>query len=143
MTILLSLIILVAAFNIASTLIMVVMEKTRDIGILRALGASGGSIRRIFLLQGFIVGLVGVCVGAASGLELAMNLNPVSDFLKKYFGISVFPSDIYYFDQIPTQINRPDVIWIVSFALLMSVVAGFYPAHRAANLVPVRALRYE
>lgn len=143
MTILLSLIILVAAFNIASTLIMVVMEKTRDIGVLRALGATSGSIRSIFLLQGFIVGLVGVCVGAFAGLELAIHLNPVADFLEKHFGISVFPSDIYYFDQIPTQINRPDVIWTVVFALLMSVAAGFYPAHRAAKLMPVRALRYE
>ena len=143
MTILLSLIILVAAFNIISTLIMGVMEKTKEIGILRALGATRGMIRRIFLLQGFVVGLLGVLVGAASGLALSANLNSVSDFLEARFGISVFPSDIYYFDQIPVQINGPDVMLVVAFALLMSLFAGFYPAHYAASLDPVQALRYE
>ncbi|OGX06733.1 MAG: hypothetical protein A3G87_07605 [Omnitrophica bacterium RIFCSPLOWO2_12_FULL_50_11] len=143
MTVLLSLIILVAAFNIVSTLIMTVMEKTKDIGIMRALGATRGAVRRIFLVQGLVVGLSGVFVGTASGLALAMNLNPVSDFLERTFGISVFPSDIYYFDQIPAQVNTPDVIVIVAFALLMSLLAGLYPAHYAANLSPVQALRYE
>jgi lipoprotein-releasing system permease protein len=143
MTILLSLIILVAAFNIISTLIMSVMEKTKEIGILRALGATRGAIRRIFLLQGFVVGFLGVLLGAVSGLALANYLNPVSDFLERRFGISVFPSDIYYFDQIPVQINGNDVIVIVIFALIMSLFAGFYPAHYAASLKPVQALRYE
>lgn len=143
MTILLSLIILVAALNIVSTLIMTVMEKTKDIGIIRALGATRGAIQRIFLIQGFIVGLSGVLVGAACGLVLAMNLNPVCDFLERTFGISVFPSDIYYFDQIPAQVNTPDVVVVVTLALFMSLVAGFYPAHYAARLNPVQALRYE
>lgn len=143
MTILLSLIILVAAFNIISTLIMGVMEKTKDIGILRALGATRGAVRRIFLLQGFVVGLIGIIFGALAGLALAYNLNPVSDFLERTFGLSVFPSDIYYFDQIPAEINMPDVALIVSFALVMSILAGLYPAHYAAKLDPVQALRYE
>jgi lipoprotein-releasing system permease protein len=143
MTILLSLIILVAAFNIISTLIMGVMEKTKEIGILRALGATRGAIRRIFLLQGFIVGILGVVVGALSGLALAANLNLISDFLEERFGFAVFPSDIYYFDQIPVQINSHDILPVVAFALLMSLFAGFYPAHYAASLNPIQALRYE
>ena len=143
MTILLSLIILVAAFNIISTLIMSVMEKTKDIGTMRALGATRGAIGRIFLLQGLAVGLSGVAMGSAAGLALAFHLNPVADFLERTFGISVFPSDIYYFDQIPTQINVHDIFVVITFALAMSLVAGLYPAYRAASLRPVEALRYE
>lgn len=143
MTILLSLIILVAAFNIISTLIMNVMEKTKDIGVLRALGATQGAVKRIFLLQGFAVGFFGILTGAVAGLALAYNLNPVSDFLERTFGISVFPSDIYYFDQIPAQVNLPDVLLIVAFAFLMSLAAGLYPAHYASKLDPIQALRYE
>jgi lipoprotein-releasing system permease protein len=143
MTILLALIILVAAFNIVSTLIMVVMEKTKDIGILRALGATRRSIRRIFVLEGFSYGFFGVVLGSILGLLLAANLNPVADFVEETTGFAVFPSDIYYFDRIPTEINPSDVVTIVILALLTSVLAGIYPAHRAASLNPVEALRYE
>ena len=143
MTILLSLIILVAAFNIISTLIMSVMEKTKDIGIMRALGATQGAVKRIFLLHGFAVGFSGIFIGAVAGLCLAFNLNPVSDFLERTFGIAVFPSDIYYFDQIPAQVNPSDVLIIVGFAFLMSLMAGLYPAHYASKLDPIKALRYE
>lgn len=143
MTILLALITLVAAFNIASTLIMVVMEKTKDIGVLRALGATRQSIRKIFVLEGFSVGLFGVALGSILGFVVTLNLNPISDFLEEATGLAVFPSDIYYLDRIPTQINLTDVVTIVTLALLTSILAGIYPAHQAANLNPVEALRYE
>lgn len=143
MTILLSLIILVAAFNIISTLMMVVMEKTRDIGILRALGATRMSVRRIFVNEGFCIGSLGIILGAVSGLLLAYNLNPVAGFIKRTTGLEVFPSDIYLFDRIPSEVHLPDVAVIVGFAFLVAVFAGLYPANRAASLNTAEALRYE
>lgn len=143
MTILLALIIMVAAFNIISTLTMVVMEKTKDIGILRALGATRAGIRKIFVIEGFSIGFWGIMSGATLGLLLAFNLNPVADFLKETTGLEVFPSDIYLFDRIPSEVHMEDVTTIVIFALIAAVFAGLYPAHRAANLNPVEALRYE
>ena len=128
MFIILTLIVLVAAFGIASTLFMVVMEKTKDIGILRALGATRMSIRKIFVMEGFSIGSLGIMLGAVLGLLLAYNLNPLADFLKKTTGLDVFPSDIYLFDRIPSEVHMPDVITIVGFALLVAIVAGFYPA---------------
>lgn len=143
MTILLALIITVAAFNIVSTLTMVVMEKTKDIGILRAIGATRAHIRRIFLIEGFSIGFSGILVGTITGLAMAFNLNPISDFIKRTTGLEVFPSDIYYFDRIPADVHPQDVLIIVAFALCASVLAGLYPAHRASRLNPVEALHYE
>ena len=143
MTILLLLIILVAAFNIVSTLIMVVMEKTKDIAILKTMGATNQSVKLIFLLESMIVGIFGTVLGVILGLSFAHWLNPIADFIKKLTGFEVFPSDIYFFDKIPTQINTSDIIFIALFAFLITVLAGVYPAKRASSLEPVEGLRYE
>jgi len=142
-TILLSLIIMVAAFNIVSTLIMVVMEKTRDVGILRALGATRAAIRRIFLVEGIGYGFWGIVFGVGLGLWAAYHVNDIANFLRDTFGLEVFPKDIYLFDKIPAEVNYDDVIWVAAYAFAISIVAAIYPAHRAASLKPVEALRYE
>ncbi len=142
-TIFLGLIVLVAVFNIFSTLIMIVMEKTKDMGILRALGATRGSIRRIFLLQGLTIGISGVFLGIVSGLTILHYRNEILAFIKQTTGFELFPSDVYLFDGLPAEIHAQDVISISLFCLLASLAAAFYPAHRASRLQPVEALRYE
>jgi len=131
----LALIVTVACFNIAATLIMVVMEKTKDIGILKAIGAANSSIRIIFTLQGFIVGAVGTALGVAGGLGLGY-------ILEKYQFIKL-PRDIYYIDRFPVDIQYTDVAAIVVAALAISLLACLYPAWQASRLNPVDALRYE
>ena len=143
MFVILTLIVVVAALNIMSMLIMIVMEKTKDIGILRALGATRASIATLFLSQGCAIGLVGVCLGLAGGLALTLNLNGISKWLEHTFGLSLFPPTVYYLDHIPTQINSADVIAVVTATFCLAVLAGTYAAIRAARLAPVDALRYE
>ena len=143
MFVILTLIIVVAALNIMSMLIMIVMEKTKDIGILRALGATRASIATLFLSQGCLIGLIGVCLGLAGGVALTRNLNNVSDWLEATFGWSLFPPSVYYLDRIPAQINPSDVLTVLGATFLLTVLAGTYAAVRAARLSPVDALRYE
>ncbi|MFA5339888.1 MAG: lipoprotein-releasing ABC transporter permease subunit [Candidatus Omnitrophota bacterium] len=131
----LALIVTVACFNIAATMIMVVMEKTKDIGILKAIGAANNSIRLIFTLQGFIVGAIGTALGVAGGLGLGY-------LLEKYQFIKL-PRDIYYIDRFPVDIQYTDVAAIVVAALAISLLACLYPAWQASRLNPVDALRYE
>lgn len=141
--ILLSLIIVVAAFNIISTLIMVSMEKTKDIGILRALGATRAAVSRIFLIEGMSYGFWGTVLGVGSGVWASLKINDLSEFLKTTFGLEVFPRNIYIFDKIPAEVHSKDVVTIALFAFALAVLAALYPAHRAASLKPVEALRYE
>ena len=122
---------------------MVVMEKTKDIGILRAIGASRFGIARIFLIEGFSIGFFGILFGAIAGVWFALNLNPVADLIKKTTGLDVFPRDVYFFEKIPSEVHATDVAWIVFFAMIACIIAGLYPAIRAAQLKPVEALRYE
>jgi len=143
MFIILTLIVMVACFNISGSLIMMVMEKGRDIGILKAIGATRMGISFIFLMQGVLIGLAGVFAGGVAGIYFASRINNVSAFLEKISGITIFPSDVYYFTEIPVKTNISDICVIVGTALLLSVVAGVYPAWKASRLDPVEALRFE
>ena len=143
MFIILVFIVLVAAFNITSTLIMMVMEKQRDIGILRTIGTSGGTVLRLFMIEGLIIGLTGTFVGVVAGSLLAYNINPVAEFIGSLFGVDVFNSQIYYFDRIPMDVVPLDIAWITLSAVLLSFLSTLYPAWSASRLDPVDALRYE
>ncbi len=135
MFIILALIILVAAFNIVSSLIMVVMEKTKDIAVLKSMGATAGSIMKIFVLEGLIIGVVGTTLGLIGGIGLC-------EILKKYQFIHL-PSDVYYISSLPVLMKGPDILLIVVAAIGITFVATLYPAWQASRLDPVEALRYE
>lgn len=139
----LTFIIIVAAFGIMSTLITVTVQKTRDIGVMKALGAASGKILRIFVFQGFIVGVFGVAIGIGLGLLTVQNINPINHFLSQVVGIDLFPRDIYNFPSIPAFLTARDLLTIGLSALVICTFAGLLPALRAARLEPVEALRYE
>ncbi|MBD3296612.1 MAG: FtsX-like permease family protein [Candidatus Omnitrophica bacterium] len=143
MFIILTLIVLVACFNISSSLIMMVMEKTRDIGILKALGANVRGISTVFMVQGALVGAVGIVLGTVSGVFIAGRINEIAAFIERAFDVEMFPSDIYYFTEIPVNVSTQDICAVMTVAFVLSVAAGFYPAWKAARLDPVRAIRYE
>ena len=135
MFIILNLIILVAAFNIASTLIMAVLQRTRDIGILRSIGATARSIMNVFMLQGLMIGSIGTAAGVVGGVMLAK-------IIDKYDLIKL-PGDVYFIETVPVLLKPLDVVVIGVVALLICFGATLYPAWRAARLVPVEAIRYE
>jgi len=143
MFIILALIIIVACFNIASTLIMQVLEKTKDIGILRAIGATTGDVKKIFITLGFSIGLVGAFLGTVLGVAIAANINTIADYIEGITGVSLFPSDIYYLSEIPVKIVPGDVTFIAVFSLFLAVLASLYPAWKASRLNPVDAIRYQ
>ena len=143
MFIILTLIVLVAAFGIASTLFMVVMEKNRDIAILKSMGATGSSIMKIFVLEGLVIGVIGTALGVASGLLVALNLEPIISFIQKVTGQNFFSKDIYYLDRFPSLVVPSDVVLISVTAVLISFVATLYPAWQASRMLPAEALRYE
>ena len=143
MFIILILIIFVAAFNIISTLFMLVMEKAKEIAILKSMGASRKSIIKIYSYQGLIIGLVGTFLGCAAGFTIVPNLNEIVGFIESVFGIVAFPSDIYYLDRLPSEIQYMDSFLIIIFSIAICLVASLYPAWRASKLDPVDGLRYE
>ena len=143
LNILLFFIIAVAGFGILAIFSMIVVEKTRDIGVMKALGASTAGIRGIFLGYGLLLGVVGSGVGMAGGLLFVRYINEVERFLSSVTHRKVFDDTIYYFDKIPTVVQPFTVFWIVTGALLIAVGASIWPAQRAAHLQPVRSLRYE
>ncbi len=143
MFIILTLIVLVAAFGIASTLFMVVMEKTKDIAILKSMGATSRSIMKIFVLEGLIIGVAGTVIGVFGGLIISLNLESIVDVIQKVTGFELFSKDIYYLSHFPSQVVPSDVFLISITAILISFVATLYPSWQGSRLPPAEALRYE
>ncbi|HEC20175.1 MAG TPA: lipoprotein-releasing ABC transporter permease subunit [Gammaproteobacteria bacterium] len=143
MFIILLLIVAVAAFNIVSTLVMVVTDKQADIAILRTLGSTPRSIMRIFIVQGMVIGLIGVLLGTAFGVTLALNLDTVVAWLEGVLGIQFMPADVYYISTFPSELHWDDVWKISGISFVLSVLATLYPAWNASRTQPAEALRYE
>lgn len=143
MFLILTLIILVAAFNIISSLIMLVKDKGRDIAILRTMGATRGMILRIFFLAGASVGVVGTVCGTVLGVLFATNIEGIRQFIQSIIGRELFAAEIYFLTQLPARVDPSEVVTVVLMALGLSFAATIYPAWRAAKLDPVEALRYE
>ncbi|MEF8793156.1 lipoprotein-releasing ABC transporter permease subunit [Thiohalorhabdus sp.] len=143
MFVILSLVVMVAAFNIVSSLVMLVNEKRGDIAILRTLGASPGNITTIFMLQGTVIGLFGVLLGTLAGVALALNVEGFVSWLEQMLQIQFLPADVYSVSRLPSRLEWVDVVGITLGGLIMSFLATIYPARRAAKTDPVEALRYE
>ena len=142
LTILLLLVVVVAAFNIIGSLVMVVMEKGREIAILKSMGATSGAILRIFFVQGAFIGLLGAVLGTGGGLVLGWNLHIVEDFLERVFGLDILPPSVYHIEKLPVQMTPFDVSVTAVSALLICLAATLYPAWRASRVDPVENLRY-
>jgi lipoprotein-releasing system permease protein len=143
MFIILSLIVLVATFNIISALIMIVMEKNKDIAILKSMGATSKSVMKIFIYQGLIIGVIGTFLGCVAGLAVALNLQKVSLIVENIFRFKILPGDVYYLSELPSKVNYGDVVIIVIGTLLICFLSTIYPSLRASKIDPAEALRYE
>ena len=143
MFLILTLIILVAAFNVISSLIMMVKDKTRDIAVLRTLGAGSGAILRIFLMCGAFVGITGTATGAVLGIVFCMNIETIRHWLESLTGTNLFNPEVYFLSQLPAVLDWHEVAQVVAMALALSLLATLYPSWRAARTDPVEALRHE
>lgn len=143
MFVILALIVAVAAFNIVSTLVMVVTDKQADIAILRTLGTTPRSIMVVFIVQGTIIGAFGTLLGMIGGVSLALNVETIVPAIEKLFGVHFLSPDVYYISKLPSQLEWTDVTRITGVAFLLSLIATLYPAWRASRTQPAEALRYE
>ncbi len=143
MSLILSLIIGVAAFNIVASLVMVVTDKTTDIAVLRTLGMAPRGVVKVFFVQGAVIGWAGVAIGVVLGVLLAINVPTLVPILEQFFGFQVMPGDVYYVTQIPSELESQDVLVIAVSAFVLTSLATLYPARRAALVNPAAALRYE
>lgn len=141
--VILLLVVAVAAFNIVSTLVMVVKDKQSDIAILRTAGATPSSILKIFITQGSVIGVVGILAGVALGVLFTVNLETIVSFMESTFGIKFLAADVYFISDLPADLRIPDVFRICAIALILALVSTVYPAWRAARTMPAEALRYE
>ena len=143
MFVLLSLVIAIAAFNLVSSLVMLVQDKQADIAILRTLGLSPGAVMRVFMVQGTVIGIVGVGLGTLAGIALSENLSVIVHFVEGLTGSELMPADVYYISGVPTAVEPGDVALVAFVAFVMCLLATIYPAWRAARTDPASALRYE
>jgi len=143
MFILLSLIVAVGAFNIIGVLMMSVMERRREIAILRSMGAQKKTILKIFLYQGLLIGTIGTFIGTLGGIILSLNISRIANMLETLFGLKFLPPDVYYITEVPSKLDLTDTVAIVILALSLSLLSSLYPAWKASNLDPVEVLRYE
>ena len=143
MFIILTLIIAVAAFNLVSTLVMVVTDKHPDIAILRTLGASPASIMQIFVVQGAVIGVIGTLIGVVVGVLLALNIDVVVPFIEHTFHFQILSSEVYYISELPSDLHGRDVVSVALVSLVLAFVATIYPSWRASRVNPAEALRYE
>jgi len=143
MFLILTLIMLVASLNIISGIIMLVKDKSQDIAILRTMGASRGSIMRVFLITGASIGIVGTLTGLLVGVVFCLNIDAIEQFVSFVFQTDLFNPDVYFLTHMPEKMDPTDLILVSSMALGLSLAATLYPSWRAARLDPVEALRYE